>query len=180
MDYTIVRYNEKILSFLPERQEPFEIIGRLVPIYNGKQWSVSEEIFNEPKMKTYPTEIYNPNKYINNPEEAAFVAIYNNEWIGSIRVGKRWNNDAFIDDLSVARQFRGKGIGTKLMDAAINWGKEEGFHRVSLETQNMNLLACRFYLKYGFKLGGIDHFVYTADDYKNETALYFYLQPTLE
>ena len=179
MDYSIIRYNEKIASLLPEKQEPFEIIGRLIPIYNGQRWDVTEDIFNEPTVKTYPDDIYNPSEYINNPNQAAFVAVHNNLWIGSIRVCKRWNNNAFIDDLSISRQFRGKGIGTTLMDAAVNWSKENNLNGVSLETQDINLLACRFYMKYGFKLGGIDCLVYTAEEYKKETALYFYLLPNL-
>jgi len=64
-----------------------------------------------------------------------------------------------------------------LMDAAINWGKENGCHGISLETQDNNLLACRFYLKYGFKLGGIDRHSYDAFPNREETALYFYLLP---
>ncbi|MDR2569223.1 MAG: GNAT family N-acetyltransferase [Oscillospiraceae bacterium] len=178
MDYSIIRYNEKILSLLPEKQEPFEIIGRLIPIYNGQQWKISENIFEKPTYKTYPNEIYEPREYIDNPNQAAFVALYNNEWVGSIRICRRWNNNAFIDDLSVGRQFRGKGIGTKLMNAAVNWSRENNLYGVSLETQDMNLLACRFYIKYGFMLGGIDRLVYTAEDYIKETALYFYLLPT--
>ena len=64
------------------------------------------------------------------------------------------------------------------MDTAAAWSRERGLHGVSLETQDWNLLACRFYLKYGFRLGGIDRFAYDADaPYRGETALYFYLLP---
>jgi streptothricin acetyltransferase len=62
-----------------------------------------------------------------------------------------------------------------LMDAAVNWGRENGLHGVSLETQDNNLFACRFYIKYGFKLGGADRRVYDAFTNREETALYFYL-----
>lgn len=175
--YTIVRFDETMLSLLPRPQEPFEIIGRLAPVYNGRDWVLYEELLDTPRQKTYPDDIFDPVTYINNPNEAAFLAMRNGACVGSIRVGKRWNQNAFIDDLAIDKAYRGCGIGTMLMDAAVGWGMEHGLHGVSLETQDWNLLACRFYIKYGFKLGGIDRYVYDAHVYRGETALYFYLLP---
>jgi streptothricin acetyltransferase len=166
-----------MLSLLPRPQEPFAIIGRLVPVYDGEEWTHSEELLDTPSEKLYPDDSFDPKTYIDNPNEAAFLAMVNEKCVGSIRVCKRWNNNAFIDDLAIDNDYRGYGIGTALMDAAVAWGKEQGFNGVSLETQDNNLLACRFYLKYGFRLGGIDKYVYTAKDYRGETALYFYLMP---
>ena len=177
MAYTIVRFDATMLSLLPRPQEPFEIIGRLVPIYDGQSWSVSEELLDVPRIKTYPDEVFDPVVYIDNPDEAAFLAMLGGECVGSLRVGKRWNNNAFIDDLAIDRAHRGQGVGTMLMDTAVEWGKKRGLQGVSLETQDWNLLACRFYMRYGFKLGGLDCCVYTAPDYRDETALYFYLMP---
>jgi ribosomal protein S18 acetylase RimI-like enzyme len=118
--------------------------------------------------------------YIGNSKEAAFLAMLDGECVGSLRVCKRWQGSAFIDDLAVDRAHRGRGVGTMLMDAAVAWSKEKGLHGVSLETQDNNLLACRFYLKYGFKLGGIDQRLYDAHaDYREEMALYFYLPPNI-
>ena len=48
MEYSIVRYNKEISFLLPEKQEPFEIVGRLVLIYNGLQWETSESILEKP------------------------------------------------------------------------------------------------------------------------------------
>jgi len=166
-----------MLSLLPRPQEPFEIIGKLIPIYDGREWKIEEELFDVPYEKTYPNDTFDPMTYIDNPNEAAFLAMLDGKCVGSLRVGKRWNNNAFIDDLAIDREHRGQGVGTMLMDAAVAWGKEQGPHGISLETQDLNLYACRFYLKYGFKLGGIDRLVYTAPAYRKETALYFYILP---
>jgi len=174
---TILRYSGAILNLLPQPQDAFNIIGRLVPKYDGKEWSLSEILFDTPYMKTYPDDVFDPAIYIDNPNEVAFIALLDGQRIGSIRVGRRWNKNAFIDDLIVDKAHRGHGVGTKLMDAAVGWGKENGFHGISLETQDNNLLACRFYLKYGFKLGGIDSCSYDAFPNRDETALYFYLLP---
>jgi len=177
MAYEIARFDISMLSLLPRPQEPFEIIGRLVPVYDGHEWNVSEELLDEPREKLYPDDSFDPMTYIDNPDEAAFLAMLDNKCVGSLRVCKRWNGNAFIDDLAIDRAHRGKGAGTMLMDAAVNWGKERGLRGVSLETQDNNLRACRFYLKYGFKLGGIDRHVYDTHAYRGETALYFYLFP---
>ena len=179
MQYTIVRFDKLMLSLLPRPQEPFEIIGRLVPEYNGRKWILSEELLDIPCEKLYPDDSYDPMMYIDNPNEAAFLAMLDGECVGSLRVGKRWNNNAFIDDLAVDRKHRGRGVGKLLMDNAVQWSKENGFNGLSLETQDNNLLACRFYLKYGFALGGIDTMVYTHPLYKEDIALYFYLPDDL-
>lgn len=173
--YEIVRFDGAMLHLLPQPQEEFQIIGRLVPRYDDGKWSLSEELLDVLISKTYPDETYDPAIYVDNPNEAAFIAMLDGKRIGSIRVGKRWNKNAFVDDLLVDKAHRGRGVGTKLMDAAVGWGKDNGYHGVSLETQDNNLLACRFYLKYGFKLGGIDCHVYDAFPSRGETALYFYL-----
>ena len=174
---TIVRFDASMLHLLPQPQEEFDIIGRLVPKYDGRDWSVSEELLDTPLKKTYPDDVFDPNIYVDNPNEAAFLAMHNGHRVGSVRVGRHWNKNAFIDDLVVDGAHRGRGVGTMLMDAAAKWGKENGFHGVSLETQDNNLLACRFYMKYGFKLGGIDRHSYDAFPNRDETALYFYLLP---
>jgi len=177
MKYEIVRFDETMFSLLPHSEEPFEIIGRLVPIYDGREWQLSEELLDVPREKTYPNDSFAPTIYIDTPDEAAFLAMFDGKCIGSLRIGRRWNKNAFVDDLAIDRIHRGHGVGTMLMDAAVNWSKENSFHGVSLETQDWNLFACRFYLKYGFKLGGIDRFVYDAFETRGETALYFYLLP---
>ena len=175
MEYKIVRFDDTMLDLLPQPQEAFEIIGKLVPRYDGKEWSISEILLDTPYMKTYPDDVFDPKIYVENPNEAAYIAMLDGQRVGSIRVGRRWNKNAFIDDLLVDQTHRGRGVGTMLMDAAVQWGKENGFHGISLETQDNNLLACRFYLKYGFKLGGIDRHSYDAFPNSDETALYFYL-----
>ena len=95
------------------------MIGRLVPLYDGRSWTTEEALYEQPAEKTYPDEVYNPLDYVNNPDQAAFLAIRDGKRVGSIRVCRRWNGNAFIDDLVVDRDCRGQGAGTMLMDAAV-------------------------------------------------------------
>lgn len=177
MSYSIVQFDNTKLNFLPHAEEPFNIIGRLVPYYDGTEWKTCEELFDIPKEKIYPSELFDSSEYLNNPNKAAFLAMINEECVGSIFVCKRWNKNAYIDSITIDRAHRGNGVGKMLMDKAVSWGKENGLYGVSLETQDVNLLACRFYLKYGFKLGGVDNKVYSAGPYRDELALHFYLLP---
>lgn len=175
MEYRVIPFSAELIDLLPRPQQPFDVIGKLVPLYDGVSWSWREELFAEPRVKTYPDEDFDPAEYIDNPEQAAFLAMRESECVGSLRVCRRWNGGAFVDDLAIDLAHRGRGLGRRLMDAAVNWAKARKLVGMSLETQDRNLLACRFYIKYGFKLGGIDTKVYARPDYRGETALYFYL-----
>ncbi len=172
---SIVQFSAATRPLLPHPQEPFAIIGRLIPHYDGENWAISEQIFGTPSEKTYPGDTYDPDAYLENPDQAAFLAICSGRCVGSIRTRRSWNEMAFVEDLAVDRAYRGQGLGTSLMDAAAAWAKESGLFGIYLETQDLNLLACRFYLKYGFRLGGIDRMLYAAGPSAEETALFFYL-----
>jgi streptothricin acetyltransferase len=173
--YKILKFDETMLSLLPHSEGAFDIVGRLIPRYDGREWSVSEELLDVPTTKTYPIDEFDPREYVDNPDKAAFIAFCDEQFAGYILIGRRWNGNAFVDGFGVDPEYRGKGIGTALMNAAVEWSKAGGYNGISLETQDDNLLACRFYLRYGFNLGGIDRRVYTHKDYLHETALYFYL-----
>lgn len=177
MCYQVIPFDNSLKQFLPRPQHPFPVIGRLIPRYDGEQWRLSQELLSSPRVKTYPDDVFDPLDYVNNPDRAAFLAFQGDLCIGSIRLSRRWNQMAWIEDLAVDPPHRGRNVGTMLMDAALSWSRERGLNGVSLETQDWNLLACRFYLRYGFQLGGIDRLLYAAGPYREETALYFYLLP---
>lgn len=65
-----------------------------------------------------------------------------------------------IWDLRVAPAHRGTGAGSALFRAAEDWASARGCGWLKIETQNVNVAACRFYRKMGCTLGGIDRFAY--------------------
>ncbi len=67
---------------------------------------------------------------------------------------------AVLWDLRVAPEFRGKGIGGQLLDAAVAWARKKQCRLMKIETQNINVPACRFYAKHGFILGAVNRFAY--------------------
>ena len=56
---------------------------------------------------------------------------------------------AVIWDLRVAPDLRGRGIGRALFAAAEAWAKARMCKQLKVETQNVNVAACRFYLHRG-------------------------------
>lgn len=56
---------------------------------------------------------------------------------------------AALWDIRVAPAMRGRGIGRALFDAAENWARSRGCRELIIETQHVNVTACRFYASRG-------------------------------
>lgn len=67
---------------------------------------------------------------------------------------------AVLWDLRVASEMRGQGVGAALFDAAEAWVSSRGCRRLDVETQNINVPACRFYVARGCTLSAVDRFAY--------------------
>ena len=67
---------------------------------------------------------------------------------------------AVLWDIRVAPAQRGAGVGSALFRAAESWAVARGCGWLKIETQNINVAACRFYRKMGCTLGAIDRFAY--------------------
>ncbi|MEK7415668.1 MAG: GNAT family N-acetyltransferase [Planctomycetota bacterium] len=69
---------------------------------------------------------------------------------------------AVLWDLRVAQELRGQGIGAALLHAACQWSIEHGANVLKVETQQINVSACRFYAAQGFRLGAVNRNAYPA------------------
>jgi GNAT superfamily N-acetyltransferase len=67
---------------------------------------------------------------------------------------------AVVWDLRVAPHARGQGLGAALFAAAAQWAEGRDCHRLKVETQNINVPACRLYASKGCTLGAIHRFAY--------------------
>ncbi len=67
---------------------------------------------------------------------------------------------AVLWDLRVSPEHRGQGVGAVLFAAAEDWARARGCRQLKVETQNVNVGACRFYAGRGCVLGGIHRFAY--------------------
>ena len=78
-------------------------------------------------------------------------------------------------DIRVSPQARGLGI--PLFRRAAAWSREHGCHQMKVETQNVNLPACRFYQRMGCELGQIHRFAYASTlAVRDEIMLCWYLR----
>jgi GNAT superfamily N-acetyltransferase len=69
---------------------------------------------------------------------------------------------AVLWDLRVAPPRRGQGIGAALFGAAEAWARARGARWLKVETQNVNVAACRFYARRGCVLGAVHRLAYPA------------------
>ena len=67
---------------------------------------------------------------------------------------------AVLWDLRLRPEARSRGIGTMLFREAETWARDRGCRTLKIETQNVNVVACRFYHRMGCRLGAIDRFAY--------------------
>jgi len=81
--------------------------------------------------------------------EGGFVAVADGELVGQIHVMKSRHGYGEIG-MMVAKDWRGKGVGTALMEAAIAWARAEGLHKLSLDVFPHNEAALGLYRKLGF------------------------------
>lgn len=63
---------------------------------------------------------------------------------------------AMIWDLRVEPDARGRGIGTALLEAVESWARARGCTTLKVETQQINVAACRLYARAGFELRVVD------------------------
>jgi len=84
---------------------------------------------------------------------------------------------AVVWDIRVHPEYRGKGVGYRLFQKAVDWSKERSCKVLKVETQNINVSACKFYVRQGCKLGCIDRYAYSEEeDLSHEVMLLWYLE----
>ena len=57
---------------------------------------------------------------------------------------------AILEDLVLSAESRGKGVGSKLLEAAVEFAREKGCLRITLLTDPTNRRAIEFYQDHGF------------------------------
>ncbi len=94
---------------------------------------------------------------IGNPETGAIFIVRN----GSVAVGmvsllftvstSEGGPACWLEDMVLHPDWRGGGLGTRLLQHAIDWARARGFTRISLLTDKTNEGAIRFYRRQGFE-----------------------------
>jgi GNAT superfamily N-acetyltransferase len=83
---------------------------------------------------------------------------------------------AVLWDIRVHPNRRGRGIGARLFRTAAEWAHGQGARQLKVETQNVNVPACRFYAAQGCVLGAIHRYGYAGcPEVAHEAMLLWYL-----
>jgi len=109
-----------------------EVISKGIKSFN--QQHISDDVVFEPDTKF-----------------AAFAKDENGNVFGGVRATAYWNY-CLLELLWLSSEARGKKLGTRLMDAAENFAKKQGFEYMRTET--VSFQAKPFYVKRGYKVFG--------------------------
>ena len=154
------------------KNEPFPLIGRLIPSYTEETWSWREELWPEAGEMCFPDEPYDFDAMA--AEYTVFGAFEGEECIGLVLLKSAWMKYMYVEDLKVNRARRCRGVGKALMDAAMAEAVGQGYRGLYLVAQDNNLVACRFYLGLGYRIGGFDNQTYRGTSQDGTGDLYFY------
>ncbi len=83
-----------------------------------------------------------------------FVAITKNEVSGYIGANNVLG-EVYVNNIAVFYNYRGRGIGTKLLSHLISVAKEENCGFVTLEVRESNISARKLYEKLNFRKAGV-------------------------
>jgi ribosomal protein S18 acetylase RimI-like enzyme len=145
-------------------------------LHYAKTWTfkLTLKMLDEPMEKKDQSRLFE----LHIEEPRVFTAETKGEQVGWIELGyQRWNNRMRVWELLVKEGFRGKGVGTLLMNRAVEVARQKGARMLVLETQSWNVKAIDFYTKYGFELIGLDTHAYSNRDVeKKDVRLEFGLK----
>lgn len=118
------------------------------------------ELFIEMLQTIYNTDQVNGysdgdlDRFFDGRDEWISVAIDEDKIIAflSIEVHHKDEEYIYLDDLSVTKQYRNKGIGTKLIQNAESYAKDINIHKICFHVEKSNTVAFRLYQRLGYEI----------------------------
>jgi RimJ/RimL family protein N-acetyltransferase len=115
------------------------------------------------------------------PNAAVFVADDNGEIVGRLSIARDQHpSSRHVADLGlmVAATHRRQGIGTKLLEAAVAWGRQSGVRKLELHVFPWNEGAIALYEKFGFVQEGYRKEHYRrGDEYVDAILMAYWISP---
>lgn len=154
------------------KNEPFRLTGRMLPVYQDGRWSYAVLENEKEEWDIFPDENYDYNAM---EAEYVFFGAYDGErCVGLAILQKQWHKYIYLYDLKVNSACRGKGIGAALIREASEYAKILGYRGIWTIGQDNNLAACLFYVRNGFRIGGLDTVVYKGTKQEGKADIHFY------
>ena len=120
-------------------------------------------------------------KYLLNPREnildtggEIFFVLENGEVRGTCALLKIDEDTFELVKMAVAKSAQGKGLANHLLQAAIDWARQQNVKKIYLESGTKLTTAIKLYEKFGFKttqLGAIENSEYSRADIVMELLL---------
>lgn len=155
--------------------EPFKLFGLMLPSYNSGKWNHTVIYFpseNHTQM-CFPDENYD---YDAMSKEHIFIGAYDGEeCVGLAILKQEWFKYMYLYDLKVKSDHRGRRVGAMLIEKCKEVAMEYGYRGLYTQGQDNNLAACKFYLKCGFQIGGVNSFIYNGTSQENKKDIFFYM-----
>ncbi|MFO7820038.1 MAG: GNAT family N-acetyltransferase [Halanaerobacter sp.] len=84
---------------------------------------------------------------------AVYIAVVDKQAVGVIEYMRDFDEQdkAYLYGLAVAKDYRGKKIGNKLLEYSLNRLKEDKINKVELTVEPDNQIAINLYQKFGFE-----------------------------
>lgn len=156
------------------RNDPFSLIGRFHPIYNGHQWHHQVSYFEQISEMCFPDGHYDFDELSSN---GVIIGAYiGQKCVGLAILKHHGYKYMYLYDLNISKAYRQLNIGSMLMEKAKEIAKENHYNGVFTRAQDNNLSACLFYLKNGFVIGGIDTHVYKGTSQEGKIDILFYTE----
>jgi GNAT superfamily N-acetyltransferase len=151
----------------------FEVTSEFKVHRDGERFVLSEVPVSSPYVKDYDAlHGEHPSEWARRFDVSRWGVLA--AWAGGGRVGgtviafdtpgvdmlERRRDLAVLWDIRVAPEGRGLGVGAALFRAAEAWARARGCRQIKVETQNVNVPACRFYARQGCVLITVDPAAY--------------------
>lgn len=123
-------------------------------------------------LEAYDVEVLdNPRKKIIAEGGFIYLAIYNNEIVGTAALAKMEESVYELVKMSVAPQHRGKGIGNILIQHCLNKAQQLNATKIILYSNSQLQAAIHMYEKFGFKHIPLADSPFVTADIKMELSL---------
>ena len=156
------------------KNHPFKLFGLLLPSYQNGKWDHTELLFPEENVTEmcFPDENYD---FEAMSQDHVFVGAYDGgACVGLAILREDFFKYMYLYDLKVNQDCRGQGVGRLLIGACKELAVQRGYRGLYTQGQDNNLGACRFYLKTGFEIGGINTHVYKGTFQEHKKDILFY------
>lgn len=156
------------------KNRPFQLFGLLLPSYNNGKWEHTELLFPAENVTEmcFPDENYD---FEEMSRSSVFVGAYDREkCVGLAILQEDFFKYMYLYDLKVEPDYRGQGIGRLLIEKSKETAIRRGYRGLYTQGQDNNLGACRFYLKTGFEIGGINTHIYKGTPQEHKKDILFY------